>query len=238
MRAKTTFTTLALTAAATAAMAGPANAAATKTSISIQVQSSGVFGFVKSSKSSCHSGRKVTVYRKVSGPDKKAGSDIAQPNQDGSQYSVGLSRAGKYYAKVTATSKCKGATSTTKSFTPSKNASEGVAAQSPPKTRTSVRRSFRSNGDIVFSGTLKRSKKANVCPGRGGTARLYRSRLSDGRTTKVDTSTISTKGTWEVKDNRPGRYLVIVTATGCARAYSPSNGTWLFDPPNPAVPKD
>ena len=119
-----------------------------------------------------------------------------------------------------------------------KVASEGVAAQSPPKTRTSVRRSFRSNGDIVFTGTLKRSKKANVCPGKGGTARLYRSRLSDGKTTKVDTSTISTKGKWELKHNRPGRYLVIVTATGCARAYSPNNGTWLFDPPNPAVPRD
>ena len=188
---------------------------------------------MKASKTSCHSGRKVTVYRKVAGPDKKAGSDIAQPNQDGSQYSVGLTRAGKYYAKVKAISgKCKGATSKTKAFTPSED------AQSPPKTRTSVRRSFRSNGDIVFSGTLKKSKKAGVCPGKGGTARLYRSRLSDGKTNKVDTSTISSKGKWELEDNRPGRYLVIVTATGCARAYSPIDGTWLFDPPNPAVPKD
>ena len=99
-------------------MAGPASAAATKTTISIQVQSSGVFGFVKSSKSSCHSGRKVTVYRKVAGPDKKAGSDTAQPNQDGSQYSVSLSRSGKYYAKVKATKNCKGKTSRTVSFSP------------------------------------------------------------------------------------------------------------------------
>ena len=123
MRAKTTFTALALTVAATAAMAGPANAATLNTSISIQAQSSGVFGFVKASKSSCHSGRKVTVYRKVAGPDKKAGSDTAQPNQDGSQYSVSLTRAGKYYAKVKAISgKCKGATSKTVSFSPSEGA--------------------------------------------------------------------------------------------------------------------
>ena len=127
MRAKTTITALALTAAASAAMAGPAQGATTSTSISIQTQSSGVFGFVKSSKSSCHSGRKVTVYRKVAGPDKKAGSDTAQPNQDGSQYSVALSRAGKYYAKVKAISgKCKGAKSKTKTFTPSE--SEDAAA--------------------------------------------------------------------------------------------------------------
>ena len=118
MRAKTTITALALTAAASAAMAGPAQGA-TSSSISIQTQTSGVFGFVKSSKSSCHSGRKVTVYRQVKGPDKKAGSDTAQPNQDGSQYSVALSRAGKYYAKVKATSKCKGKTSKTVSFSPS-----------------------------------------------------------------------------------------------------------------------
>ena len=122
MRAKTTITALALTLAASAAAAGPA-VGATNTSISIQTQSSGVFGFVKSSKSSCHSGRKVTVYRKVAGPDKKAGSDTAQPNQDGSQYSVALSRKGKYYAKVKAISgKCKGATSKTVSFSPSQDA--------------------------------------------------------------------------------------------------------------------
>jgi hypothetical protein len=119
MRAKTFTTALALIAMATAALAGPASAAKTGTSLSIQTEADGVSGFVKSSRSSCHSGRKVTVYRKVNGPDKKAGSDTAQPNQDGSQYKVSLSKAGKYYAVVKATSKCKGKTSRTVSFAPS-----------------------------------------------------------------------------------------------------------------------
>lgn len=109
---------LAVAALGSVALASPASAAKTGTKLSIQTEQDGVSGFVKSSKSSCHSGRKVTVYRKVSGPDKKAGSDTAQPNQDGSQYKVSLSRAGKYYAKVNATSKCKGKTSKTVSFSP------------------------------------------------------------------------------------------------------------------------
>jgi hypothetical protein len=119
MRAKTFTTALALVAVATAALAGPASAAKTGTSLSVQTEADGVSGFVKSKKQSCHSGRKVTVYRKVNGPDRKAGSDIAQPNQDGSQYKVSLPKAGKYYAVVKATSKCKGKTSKTVAFSPS-----------------------------------------------------------------------------------------------------------------------
>lgn len=118
MRAKTPITALALAAAAAAALAGPASAAKTGIRVSIQTEQDGVSGFVKSSKTSCHSGRKVTVYRKVSGPDKKAGSDTATPNQDGSQYKVSLAKAGKYYAVVKATSKCKGAKSSSVSFSP------------------------------------------------------------------------------------------------------------------------
>ena len=118
-----------------------------------------------------------------------------------------------------------------------------AAAQNAPKTRTSIDRDFRSNGDIVFSGKLGKkfiNGKPNPCYGKGGTARLYRTRLSDDKYMgKVDTSPISVKkNTWELKDNRPGRYLVIVSATGCKRAYKPTDGTYLFDPPNPAVPRD
>lgn len=158
MPAKTTLTALALTAAASAALAGPAGAA-TKTSISIQAQSSGVFGFVKSSKSSCHSGRKVTVYRKVAGPDKKAGSDTAQPNQDGSQYSVSLSRKGRYYAKVKGIrGKCKGATSKTTSFSPSEDASTSHALseeRAMKGARAVAKRNVRSSPDYVAAKVTK-----------------------------------------------------------------------------------
>ncbi len=116
MRAKATISALALALAASAALAGPVSAAKTGATLSIQVEQDGVSGFVKSSKGSCHSGRKVTIYRKVSGPDKKAGSDTATPNQDGSQYKVSLSRAGKYYALVKATKSCKAKKSRTVSF--------------------------------------------------------------------------------------------------------------------------
>jgi hypothetical protein len=113
-----TAVALALAAVAPAALAGPALAAKTSSKVSIQKEEDGVSGFVLSAKESCHSGRKVVVYRKVAGPDKKAGSDTAQPNGDGSQWKVSLSRSGKYYAVVKATSKCKGATSKTVSFSP------------------------------------------------------------------------------------------------------------------------
>ncbi len=111
-------TALALATAGFAALAGPASAAKTKTTVSIQTEQDGVSGFVRSGKTSCHAGRKVTIYRKVRGPDKRSGSDIAQPNQDGSQYKVSLTRAGKYYAVVKATSKCKAARSKLVSFAP------------------------------------------------------------------------------------------------------------------------
>jgi hypothetical protein len=109
---------LALAATASAALAGPALAARTSTKVSIQKEQDGVSGFVLSSKTSCHSGRKVVVYRKVGGPDKKAGSDVAQPNGDGSQYKVSLTRSGKYYAVVKGTKSCAGAKSKIVGFTP------------------------------------------------------------------------------------------------------------------------
>ena len=46
------------------------------------------------------------IYRKIGRKVKRAGSDIATPNQDGSQYKVSLPE-GTYYAKVGATKKCK-----------------------------------------------------------------------------------------------------------------------------------
>jgi len=115
-----------------------------------------------------------------------------------------------------------------------------VGAQNPPPTRTTADFSFRSNGDVVFSGQLLNPKsKKTKCKSSTGFARLYRTKLSGGATNKVATSRINSKTRkWELKDNRPGRYLVIVSATGCSRFYYPKNGTFKFDPPNPAVPRD
>jgi hypothetical protein len=113
MRAKATISALALVLAASAALAGPASAAKTGISLSIQAGSGSFSGFVKSKKSSCHSGRKVTLYRKSGRSVKKVGSDTAQPNQDGSQWKINAKTKGKHYAKVSATKSCKGATSRT-----------------------------------------------------------------------------------------------------------------------------
>ena len=130
MRFRPAATTLALASIASLAVAGPAvSANKTSTKLSIQTEEDGFSGFVKSSRESCHNGRKVTLYRKVSGPDKKAGSDTAQPNGDGSQWKISVSRDGSYYAVVKATSKCGGKTSAVKKITLGEGAS---AADDPP----------------------------------------------------------------------------------------------------------
>jgi len=103
--------------AAASASADDAGAAAkTGTSLSIQTEQRAFSGFVRSSKTACHSGRKVTLYRKSGKSRVKAGSDTAQPNQDGSQWKINVGKSGKYYAVVSATKKCKGATSKTLSI--------------------------------------------------------------------------------------------------------------------------
>ena len=104
-------------AAGSAAADRPVAAAKTGTTISIQKEEAAFSGFVRSSRSSCHSGRKVTLYRKSGGKVRKVGSDTAQPNQDGSQWKVDVTRSGKHYAVVSATKKCKGATSRTLGIT-------------------------------------------------------------------------------------------------------------------------
>ena len=79
-----------------------------KTSISIEAQSGGFFGYVHSSDSSCEAGRKVTLFTKSG---QKVGSDIAQPNGSDSMWSINTDGSGKFFAKVGKTSSCGGATS-------------------------------------------------------------------------------------------------------------------------------
>lgn len=88
----------------------------TPTEVTIQAESGGnFFGYVHSSKSSCESNRKVTLYKlEGSSPDvhvdTKIGSDISQPNGPDSMWSTGTTgqRKGKFYAKVAKTSTCGG----------------------------------------------------------------------------------------------------------------------------------
>jgi hypothetical protein len=94
---------------ATAAVA----VAGTSTSVSIEAQQGGFFGYVHSSKGSCESGRKVKLYKVSKQGDQKIGTDIAQPNGPDSMYSINTDLSGKFYVKVPATDKCNKAVSDT-----------------------------------------------------------------------------------------------------------------------------
>lgn len=78
----------------------PSAMAAGTTKVTIQAQTSGFFGEVKSNKDKCANGRKVRLFKVKSGKDKKVGSDIAQPNGDGFMWSIGANQPGDYYAKA------------------------------------------------------------------------------------------------------------------------------------------
>ena len=111
---------LALTACALMVVATAAFAARAETKVTIKAESGGFFGYVKSEKTKCANGRKVTLYKlKGNGydpkNDEKIGSDIAQANGDKYMWSIGNSgyKHGHFYAKVGKTSVCKGDTSKT-----------------------------------------------------------------------------------------------------------------------------
>ena len=99
--------------ALTAGLAAPANSlAATPTSISIEAQAGGFFGYVSSADDNCEANRTVTLYKvKGKGKMKPVGSDLAQPNGPDSMYSINTAKKGKFVAKVPATMDCGAATS-------------------------------------------------------------------------------------------------------------------------------
>jgi hypothetical protein len=72
-------------------------------------------GDLRSSKSSCEKQRKVTVFRKVTGPDLEIGSvKTDEPAGEGRSWKLvddGYAIAGTYYAKAKGTSRCKGSRS-------------------------------------------------------------------------------------------------------------------------------
>ncbi|UJA20859.1 hypothetical protein HJD18_11980 [Thermoleophilia bacterium SCSIO 60948] len=92
---------IALAALTALLIVSPSALAAGSTKVTIQAQTSGFFGQVKSNKEQkCANGRKVKLFKVKSGKDKKIGSDIAQANGDGYMWSIGASGGGDYYAKA------------------------------------------------------------------------------------------------------------------------------------------
>jgi hypothetical protein len=88
--------------------------AGTSTSVSIEAQQGGFFGYVHSPKQDpCELNRKVKLYKVKHGKDQKVGTDIAQPNGPDSMWSINTDLSGKFYAKVAATDTCNAAVSQT-----------------------------------------------------------------------------------------------------------------------------
>ena len=118
--AKLIATALAVASIGVAAL-GPDDADAKRvskagTSLSIEPSAPGFSGELVSKRDSCESNRKVALYEQKGSSrnrrkDKKVGSDIAQPNGDAGMWHVDSGPAGKYYAYVAATKKCKAAVS-------------------------------------------------------------------------------------------------------------------------------
>ena len=120
MTRKLATSLVALLAVAVAGTATIAEAATSKTKLSISASTGNgknrFGGFVRSSRDSCHNGRRVYLYKQKGRKrslkrDKKLASERATPNQDGSQYALGTEETGKFYTYVKATRRCKSALS-------------------------------------------------------------------------------------------------------------------------------
>ena len=92
---------LAVAVAAVMAVAAVAYAG-TSTSVSIEAQQGGFFGYVHSSKGSCEAGRKVKLYKHKKSGDVKIGTDIAQPNGPDSMWSINTDLSGKFFRQAAA----------------------------------------------------------------------------------------------------------------------------------------
>jgi hypothetical protein len=92
-----------------------------KTKVLIQAESRSFSGYVNSRKLICKDGRKVVLFAQAGNipdprNDDRVGSDIAQANNDGYQWSMGnlgLEPGGRYYARATRIPGCKPANSVT-----------------------------------------------------------------------------------------------------------------------------
>ena len=84
--------------------------AATKSKVTIQAEAGGFHGYVKSSKPSCVANRTVKVYNAQTGQ-----AILSDTTEDDGSWDTGNpgTRTGSYFAKVTKSTGCKGATSKT-----------------------------------------------------------------------------------------------------------------------------
>ena len=94
MKSKPILAVLALAACAALVVAASAFAGRAETKVKIKAESGGFYGYVKSDKTKCANGRKVTLYKlKGNGydpkHDQKIGSDIAQANGNKYMWSTG-----------------------------------------------------------------------------------------------------------------------------------------------------
>ena len=106
----------AVAATALAGFAGPASAA-TPTKVTIQAESGGFHGYVKSSNPDCVSGRTVVLYKQL-GSVQNPSTDqriLTDTTEDDGQWDTGNPglRSGKFYARAKRTNECKGANSKT-----------------------------------------------------------------------------------------------------------------------------
>jgi hypothetical protein len=114
MRGRLTGLVAAMAATAALAIGVGAALAATPTSVSIEAQQGGFFGYVHSPRQDpCELNRKVKLFKVKRSGDVKVGTDIAQPNGPDSMWSINTDLSGKFYAKVPATDKCDKARSDT-----------------------------------------------------------------------------------------------------------------------------
>lgn len=95
-----------------AGLVAPATSSAAATTVTIEAQVGGFFGYVSSSDQNCEYNRTVTLYKvKGNGKKKPVGSDLAQPNGPDSMWSINTLKTGKFVAKAPASGSCSAATS-------------------------------------------------------------------------------------------------------------------------------
>ena len=119
-------------------------ASRTATTVTIQAQEGGFFGYVKSKKQACEN-RNVTLYRQAGGTrnrarDVRVGSDLAQPNGPDSMWSIATDEAGKFYAYVKATKTCAEAYSkSVAAQAAAADAARALSAAIPTRTAWTIR---------------------------------------------------------------------------------------------------
>ncbi len=119
---RNTLGALAISLVALSGLGGTASAhtSLAPTKVLIQAESGGFYGYVKSPKLECKSGRTIVLYRQLGskphpGTDQRVGMDTAQANNDGYMWDMGNPglHTGRYYARAPRTPRCAAANSVT-----------------------------------------------------------------------------------------------------------------------------